>query len=293
MTQQANSLRTYGAQPVPMQADDPLHRYWMVRRVVFLEALDTLEGIFSQIGIEYMPIKGAHLLCTGLAEKIAVRQMIDIDLLVRESDFDRCIDLLSADPRCVRLAPDPWSFEQPFHLRQGSHLVRFELHRALNRPERFSLDTAALFSRSSARTALCRIMTHEDALAVLVCHTLVHIVDGIRPQVFEEIALLANTEGFVPELFFLYLHKTGIERFAGALLVAAARSGYKTTRLGPVHASRLAVALVTIKTPGRSKGVLSLMFRVFVELFFVRHPFRLALGGLGRAAVAIRSRCNC
>lgn len=285
---------THGARPSPGQADDFLHRYWVVRQVVFMEALCTLDGIFSQIGIEYMPVKGAHLLCIGLAEKIAARQMIDIDLLVREPDFDRCIDMLSADPRCIRLAPDPWSFEQPFHLRQGGHLVRFELHRALNRPERFSLDTAALFCRSSARTAMCRIMTHEDALVILVCHTLVHIVDGIRQQVFGEIALLANTEGFVPELFFSRMCETGIKRFANALLVAAARSGYDMTRLGPVHASRLAVALLTIKSPGRSKGVLSLLFRVFVELFFVRHPFSLALGGISRTTVAIiRSRCSC
>ncbi len=266
-------------------SDDPVgslsRRRWIIRQVVYREVLDALDRIFSAYAIEYMPIKGAHLICTSLSEKFASREMIDIDLLVRRVDFTRAVAALGSHPLFSREAPDPWPFEQSFRFMYGNHRIHFELHCALNRPERFTFDTDALFGRAEVQTAFRRIMAAEDALIVLICHTLVHLIDGIREQVFTEAMLLLQERGFSWERFSARLPATGIERFGKALLVLAA--GKKGIYLpASINTSWWALALLKIKTPGRGKGMFTALFRCGVELAFVKKPMTLWFGYLQR-----------
>ena len=144
--------------------DQGRRRRWMVRQMVYRDVLDALDRIFFGQAIEYMPVKGAYLLCSGLAGKMTVREMIDIDLLVHPTDFTRTVASFSTHPCFTREPPDPWSFEQSFLFRHGNHTVRFELHSALNRAERFVLDVGAMFDRAHLQTSVRRIMSVEDAL---------------------------------------------------------------------------------------------------------------------------------
>jgi hypothetical protein len=222
-----------------------------------------------------------------LAGKMDLREMIDLDLLVRPDDFGRTVQSLAAHADFTCGPPDPWSFEQPFVYRHGGHGIRFELHRSLNRPERFTLETDALFARSRAQTAARRILSAEDALLVLIGHTLVHLVDGIREQTWEEAALLARCEEFSWDRFGPLLIETGIGRFGRALLsIAAARRGFSLPQR--LRAGAVQTALLAIKTPGRGRGAPTWLYRAAVELYFVKHPLRLAAGYLrGRRAQAL------
>lgn len=250
---------------------------WVARQAVYGEALDALDPIFASLAIEYMPIKGAHLVCTGLAADLETRTMHDIDLLVRPRDFERAIAALAAHPLFIIEPPDPWPFEQPFIFRQGSLKVRLELHRALNRPERFVLDVDSMFDRALLQTSARRIMQPEDALIVLVCHTLVHLVDGIPAHIAAEGALLVRTRGFSWERFAALLRPTGIERFGKAMLTAmAAKQGFIIPQT--LHAGRVNKAIFNIRTPLRHKGIVTSLFRGIVELYFVKDPIRLLAG---------------
>jgi hypothetical protein len=254
-------------------------RRWNIRRIVYEEALAGLDAVFASLGITYMPIKGAHLICTSLAGKIAAREMRDIDLLVRPADFAKTVAALDDHPQFSREPPDKWDFEQSFLYRHGNHSIHFELHRALNRPERFLLDIDELFDRATTRTAVQRIMTPEDALVVFVCHTLVHLVDGIPEHTFREADILIQAEGFSWEQFGVLLRATGIERFGKALLCQAARQqGFSLPPLlGPLLPERL---LLSIPPPHLHRGIRTLLFRSFVELFFVRNPAGMVAGYL-------------
>ncbi len=254
--------------------NEPVGR-WRARQAVYGEVLDALDRVFACIPVEYMPLKGAHLICSGIAEKMASREMIDIDLLVRPSVFEDTLEFLSSHGSLIRLPPDPWSFEQPFVYLHGRHRVRFELHSGLNRPERFFLDVDAMFDRAALQTSVRRIMTPEDALLILICHTLVHLVDGIRDQVYEEALLLSGESAFSWERFSAVLRSSGIERFAKALLTLAGR---KAGLMLPhqFKADPIGIALLSIKSPRRGRGVLTLLFRCLIELSFVKSPLSMA-----------------
>ena len=243
---------------------------WCIRQLVYSEVLEALDGIFTSLSVEYLPIKGAYLICSGLALKIVSREMIDLDLLVRETDYKQTVKLLSEHPRITCEPPDPWPFEQSFIFHHGNHPIRFELHYALNRSERFTLDTEEVFARSVKQTNSRRLMCIEDALTILICHTLVHLIDGITQQVFDEIRVLVSEPSFSWERFTAQFSETGIKRFGIALLRLYGEQGMVIPHY--INGSGLSMGLLKIKSPGRKKNVLSLLFRAIVELYFVRNP---------------------
>lgn len=265
------------------KASDPCHWFvqkrWQIRQVVYASVLEALDVLFAELHIDYMPIKGAYLICTHLAELISAREMIDIDLLVRPTDFKRAIALLSAHPLFEREPADPWFFEQSFMFTHGNHRIHFELHSQLNRSERFLLDTDTLFDCAHKQTAWRVISPPEDALLVLVCHALVHLVDGIREQVCEEARLLSIQEGFSWRRFRSRLAATEIEPFCRALLYKAGVQPVLVDKpmklFRPVLWARM---LIAVKTPGRYAGIRTMVYRLCVELAFVRRPWLLLVG---------------
>jgi len=254
-------------------------KQWVVRQLVYADALSELDKVFSALGIEYIPLKGAHLICTGLAEKMSTRIMNDIDILVRPADFDKTIQLLANIPDFTKKDPDPWSFEQSFAFHIKGIDIPLEIHKALNRPERFHLPAEDLFRRATSHTLVRKIMSPEDALAVLICHTLVHLVDGIKEQVFEEIGVLSAASRFTWEQFRSILKTTGIRRFGYALLWK-----WNVTQKAKIPVtlqSRFwSNVLFSTKPPGYFNGLKSYFYRGTIELLFVKQPLAMAVGYL-------------
>ena len=68
---------------------------WVFKQFLYEDVLRDLDDHFQRLNIDYMPIKGAYLICAGLAQRIRSRTMVDIDILVREGDFNAVISYFS------------------------------------------------------------------------------------------------------------------------------------------------------------------------------------------------------
>ena len=73
---------------MPPETNFPVDTTWVFKQFIFEDVLRDLDDHFQHLKIDYMPIKGAYLICSGLAKQIKSRSMNDIDILVRERDFD-------------------------------------------------------------------------------------------------------------------------------------------------------------------------------------------------------------
>ncbi len=71
-------------------------RQWVLNQIFYEEALKEIDEHFQKMQMSYMPIKGAYLICTGLAEKMENRFISDIDILVREKDMAEVSDYFEA-----------------------------------------------------------------------------------------------------------------------------------------------------------------------------------------------------
>lgn len=198
-------------------------KYWKIRRIVYEDVLQSLDSIFESLEIKYMPIKGAYLICSGFADRINSRQMLDLDILVEEKRFHEIIDLLDKHPLFTKGKEDPWYFEYPFFYRNGNHSVRIELHYLLNRPERFRLPNEDLFCRSVKQTNVRYLPCPEDALLILICHSMIHLADGLAKTFFDEIEILAEREGFSWEKFNYLLKSSGVAPFGYFMLKLCSR----------------------------------------------------------------------
>lgn len=191
-------------------------RAWAIKQLLFGDILNELEEHFAHIGVRYMPIKGAYLIASGLSEKIPERRMDDIDILVQSEHVQTVIDHYSAIPS-VRLADNYWPFERNLFLSHQGVETCVELHWGLAYPERFELDPRDLFHRGWQAGRSLVLPCREDALLILVCHTLVHIGFELRETVFDEISLICADSSFRWDVFWNNATEVGIDRFAGLL----------------------------------------------------------------------------
>jgi hypothetical protein len=187
-----------------------LRRSWQIRQIVYRDALESLDSIFTSLNIKYMPIKGAYLICSGMAERIKERQMIDLDILVEKDRFKEIIGILEKHPLFKKGKEDPWYFEQPFFFKNGNHSIRIEFHYLLNRPERFHLPNEELFSRSTKQTAVRYLPSSEDALLIAICHSMIHIAEGLNDSFFQEIKVHLEKKEFEWSKFEKLLYSAGI-----------------------------------------------------------------------------------
>jgi hypothetical protein len=191
---------------------------WKYLQIFYGEVLREIDIHFASLDVAYMPIKGAYLICSGLAEKIPYRRMDDIDILVKEDDFEKVCEYFSKLPN-VKFFKHKWYFEKEFSYSLGAVECHLEIHWLLNFPARFILSPSTIFTRAIHQNSSIRLLPcPEDALLILVCHAFVHIAFELRETLFEEIFLLSSQKGFSWETFWEYAHSTGIERFIRLLL---------------------------------------------------------------------------
>jgi hypothetical protein len=257
---------------------------WPLRQLIYENALELLNRIFDDIDISYMPLKGSYLICTGLAQALPARSMVDIDLLVRKKDFQKAINELTLHPQFRKEPPDPWFFEQPFIFTGGVRPVKLELHCQLNRNERFLLPTEQLFKRGSKQTRVRVLPSAEDALTILICHSLVHSRIGLPESVRGEIRLISSLPYFSWQNFYSLLQSTGIAPFGLALL-----RKYTTRKDVPIplpkkyHWADFLFRLMPSRI--RHHKLHRLFYRGFIEPFFMRSPAKLVAGWAVRTLV--------
>jgi hypothetical protein len=203
---------------------------WKILQLVFGEILKELDSHFSKLKIHFMPIKGAYLIAGGLSEKMSVRRMDDIDILVAQKDFERVCSYFSGLPN-VRFLKHHWWFEKEFSYVWGTFPCQLEIHCLLNYPQRFLLPTEDLFARSTVLSGTSILLPcPEDALLILLCHVLVHIGFELRDTLWDEITLISDQSGFSWPRFWRLVQPTGIKRFIRLILYRyEKRTGRKTS----------------------------------------------------------------
>ena len=251
---------------------------WLVWQLIYENALSHLDTVFASIGTRYMPIKGAYLLCAGLAPLIPARVMVDIDLLVLPEDFRPTVDRLGEHPLFTRCAPDPWHFEQAFLFANGAHTIKIELHCQLNREERFRLPAGGLFARGVAKTAVCMLPSAEDALVIFLCHTLVHSGFGFPASTGREIEVLIGQKGFSWERCRELIGQTGIEPYCFALLRHFARAACIAPATLSSRHRWADLFFRTVPVRDRFTRLQQVLYRGFVGPFFARSPVKLMAG---------------
>ena len=248
---------------------------WKLLQLVTGEILKEFDLHFSNLNINYMPIKGAFLINSGLSEKIVCRRMDDIDILVLQKDFDRVCAYFSSLPQVV-FVKHKWYFEQEFFYSWGNYKSYVEIHWLLNYPERFLLPTEDLFRRAKAFSNSPALRpSHEDSLLLLLCHAHVHIGFELRETIREEIALLSGQEGFSWDKFWKYAHPTGIELFIKLLL------SHFSMDAACNHAAPKGKFIIFLLRPllsaKRYAHLPQLVKRLLFEIPFARKPWRLIL----------------
>jgi hypothetical protein len=196
---------------------DSPERTWKLKQVVFADILNDLHGHFTKLNVRYMPIKGAYLICSGLAEKMKYRRMDDIDILVEKDNFEETGNYLSGLSHVTFLRED-WYFEKEYVYKTGKFDCHLEIHSLLNYPARFNLPTENLFTRAHPINGLQMAPCLEDALLIFLCHVLVHIGYELRNAFFDEIALISGQPDFSWKKFWDMANTTGVDQFIGMMV---------------------------------------------------------------------------
>jgi hypothetical protein len=250
------------------------HKRWVVKQILYRDLLTELDGHFTNMDVRYMPIKGAYLILAGLAERIDAREMLDVDILVDRENFDAVCDYFARCPNTT-VEDDPWYFERTVWYHLGSQRLRVEIHYLLNRPERFILPPQELFARGLQKGTFLWLPGPEDALAIAVCHALVHIAwSGLREAVFDDVSVLARMPDFAWPRFETIMAQTGIMRFRRFLFLLLER---KRGLWLPGLEKRIPfwmklLAGIFMRRYGRMPVWLQ---RLLFEIPFVRDPWRM------------------
>jgi Uncharacterised nucleotidyltransferase len=252
----------------------PLEKAWVFQQFQYSEVLYRLDKHFAQLGIRYMPIKGAYLIASGLAEKMPYRRMVDIDILLLPADFARASDYFKGLNN-VRMVDNYWPFETSFYFQCGHINVFVELHRQLNYPERFTLPAETLFSRTIRSKGLRELPCPEDSLIIFLCHLFVHIAFELCDMAFDEIELLCTQNNFSWEKFQKLSSPTGLGPFFYYIL----RLFEKRKRLGiqagvPTMYAVLCARMIGMREYEKMPRFLK---RLLLEIPFARKPLSLMM----------------
>ena len=256
---------------------------WVFRQFLYEDALRDLDDRFRRLNIEYMPIKGAYLLCAGLAKQIRSRPMFDIDILVRERDFDAVISNFSKIPgiavaeKSWPLYKKGWPFEVAFYYPFEGRTLNIDIHKLINLKERFSLPPDELFGRG-IKQGYGALPCAEDALAICLCHAFSHVSHIFSDTVFDDIALLTRTS-LEWDKFWTIARSTGIEAFVYYALRMCEKKRKVSAIPFPKKTLRAAYADLLILATGHLDLVRlpHLFRRVFFELPLCRDPIGLVL----------------
>lgn len=161
------TLQFLRAQSLRLMAAEMGHRQWLLTHL----------GRFIERDIPVILLKGAAFAGTLYPDN-APRLGVDLDLLVREEEFDQACELLGETMYPVILAEDraathALQFERVFLAKDGLGPT-VELHRQLTNPYIFTIDQSSLWAASRRHprfnSELVRMLGPEDSLLHLAVH---------------------------------------------------------------------------------------------------------------------------
>lgn len=256
---------------------DDRHKEWIARQILFSEALDEIDLLFSTAGIRYLPIKGAHLIVSGLAEKMSWRRMDDIDLMVHPEDFDSAVQLFLQTNRAgVAIGDCNYPFKRTLRFESCIGGVAVEIHAQLSHEQRFTISVKDLFSRSRLHHGYCYVCCPEDAALITIAHALVHIGFELRESIFNELMLYVECADFNWKDFWLQCRESGVYGFAVVLM----RWTSFSTKCRPVYKYHLPIYAHILSTLFSLQSYRNLPLpvkRLLFETPFLKNPVSLIL----------------
>ena len=274
---------------MPPETNFPVDTTWVFKQFIFEDVLRELDDHFQRLSIDYMPIKGAYLICSGLAKQIKSRGMSDIDILVRERDFDEVVSYFRSIPN-VTIAEGSWPvnkkgwpFEVTFYYPFKGSMVSIDFHKLINLRERFLLEPEVLFNRG-VKQGRRTLPSAEDALAICLCHGFSHAAHALDDNVFNDIAILINTSINWPK-FWRITESTGITAFIYYVLKKIEKKdGVQMNRLPKSTIKFIYVDFLLERFFGKSifPDLPKLFRRFFIELPLCRNPIGLIVGKCSR-----------
>ncbi|MBN1601907.1 MAG: nucleotidyltransferase family protein [Chitinispirillaceae bacterium] len=247
---------------------------WIALQIVYGDILDILEKMFALHGHDFMPVKGAYLIKTGIAEQISDRKMVDIDILIKENQFNTVCQWFSQCEN-VKEKYNYWCFERSFIYLYSGIPVHLEFHRLINFPERFLLPNEDLFERGKRISQSCILPDPVDSLLIHICHKLAHVIDGFEDLFYEEISLYSSQNGFDWKTFWERARKTGIISFIWLVLEKWKKRKQLDEFYLPAPPSFYAALLS--RTGLFMKGNRAIVRKFFFEVPFVRDSLKLAV----------------
>lgn len=189
---------------------------WALKQIIFTDILEELEKEFNKIDIDFMPIKGAYLISSGLAEKIESRKISDIDILVKPEDLKDASRYFSNLPqfKLVTWYADNYRpTETVLKYKFNEIEYTIEIMDRINSEARFLLPSNELFTRSVNIRDKLYYPSPEDSLLIHICHLQSHIPFEFRDTNLLEADLLINQNDFNWNRFWEYAQKTGMLSF--------------------------------------------------------------------------------
>jgi hypothetical protein len=243
---------------------------WTYLQVIYSTAIEELNKDFSYLSINFMPIKGAYLIATGLAEHIKTREMLDIDILVHPQDFNRVVNYFFSHSKAIPVQ-NYWPFEFSFLYNLGKAFIYVELHNQINYPERFILPPADLFLRAIKTNNFMVLPSPEDALLIVLCHTLVHIPFEINKTLFDEIYLISNQNNFCWQKFLTLTKNTKISQFIFMILFMYSKK--KNLKLPFINISAFSRLILFMLNKNIFYSLPFLIRRILIDIPFTAKPF--------------------
>ena len=259
---------------------------WALTQIFYQGVLNEIGTHFHNLNIKYMPIKGAYLICSGLAEKFKDRHISDIDILVQEKDMQKSSDYFASLENTEMKVYYKYNYRQTetvFNYSKGDIKICVEIHSQLNFPERFVLPTPELFARSITANDVMHLPSPEDGLLVFLCHLQSHISFEFRESNMEEINIIASQNGFNWKTFWSRCPTTGIEAFI-YFIIKLYQKKYPAI-IAPSHRYLYSDLLVGIFNEKLYKNMPHWSRRLFLELPFVRKPIWLLFNKLSHNQV--------
>jgi hypothetical protein len=248
-------------------------KQWTLQQIIYADALKEIDAHFSTLGVPYMPVKGAYLICSGLASQLRQREMKDIDILVGETSMRQVSNYFARLNKTVLQEYFTENYrptETSLLYNIDNTVIQLELHSSLNFPERFLLPERDLFSRALPANGYRRLPSPEDALLIFLCHLQSHMPFEFRASTFDEIGVLSSANGFDWDRFRSRCPSTGMEAFIYFILRAYAR---ERRVLVPVPGNHpYAGLLARWFTPVRYAALPGWARRILFDIPFVRNP---------------------
>lgn len=193
-------------------------KHWVLKQLFLKNVLDHLDKTLFLSNCQWMPIKGAYLIMSGLSEKITSRDMSDVDILVRPENFYTVMQIFRQDFRLDGSAVFDHSAENVFNEFNGVQIL-LEIHHRLKPDYVFRLPVSELIGRGIPVTQSMILPCLEDALLIAVLHQLKgHLTHLPSTTLYGDIGAISEAPGFDWTKFWSFARETGVYRSVNMLL---------------------------------------------------------------------------